>query len=128
MARQLKTSELNSVRAQLVKRQLNKCAICGKPFTRRDDSVVDHCHETGYIRGALHRSCNQAEGRVKTKARLGHKGVSAYEYLIGLGKYLEFHSKPQFPLIHPTHMTEDAKREMRNAKARRLRALKKAKK
>lgn len=128
LARQLKPSEVASVLSQIVKRQKNRCAVCDKPFTPRDRAVLDHCHDTGFIRGALHNSCNGAEGRVKTKARLGHKGVSAYEYLIGLGKYLEFHSKPQFPLIHPTHMTEDAKREMRNAKARRLRALKKAKK
>lgn len=126
MARQVKSSELRSIRDQLVRRQGGKCAVCGQPFTKRDDAVVDHCHDTGYIRGALHRSCNQAEGRVKTKARLGHKGVGSADYIIGLGKYLEKHQKPQFNLIHPTHMTEEQKREQRNKKARLARTRKKA--
>lgn len=125
MAKQLKSNQVASVLDQLVKRQGNKCAICGKPFTQRDRPVLDHCHDTGYIRGALHNSCNGAEGRVKTKAYLGHKGVHAHDYIIGLGKYLEKHSKPQIQLIHPTHMTDDQKRLKRNAKARAARARKK---
>lgn len=125
MAKQLKSNQVASVLNQLVKRQGSKCAICGKPFTQRDRPVLDHCHDTGYIRGALHNSCNGAEGRVKTKAYLGHKGVNAYDYIIGLGKYLEKHSQPQIHLIHPTHMTDDQKRLKRNAKARAARARKK---
>jgi len=127
VARRLKVSELASVRKQLVTKQKNRCTICSKPFTAKDDAVVDHCHDTGFIRGAVHRSCNQAEGRVKTKARLGHRGVGAYEYIIGLGKYLESHSKPHLQLLHPTHRTEDEKRIERNKKARKLRAAKRAK-
>ena len=127
LAKQLKPTEVASVLSQLVKKQKNRCAVCGKPFTPRDKPVLDHCHETGFIRGALHNSCNGAEGRVKTKAKLGHAGVSAYDYLIGLGKYLDKHSKPQFQLIHPTHKTAEQKRLERNAKARKLRAAKRAK-
>ena len=126
MARQLKPSEVASVLAQLVKKQKNRCAVCGQPFTAKDRPVLDHCHDTGFIRGALHNSCNGAEGRVKTKARLGHKGVSTADYIIGLGKYLEQHKTPQYKLIHPTHKSEDQKRLERNAKARKLRAAKRA--
>lgn len=125
MARQLKNSELASVRTQLVTRQGGKCAVCDKPFTKSDDACVDHCHTTGYIRGALHRSCNQAEGRVKTKAHLGHKGVSAELYIIGLGKYLESNQTPKYPFIHPSHMTDEQQRIQRNAKAKAARARKK---
>lgn len=126
MARQLKPSEVKSVRDQLVKRQGNKCAICGKPFTPRDYACLDHCHTTGYIRGAVHNSCNGVEGKVKTKANFSHKGVSPEEYIIGLGKYLELNAKPRFNLIHPDHVTDDQKRLQRNAKARAARARKKA--
>lgn len=125
MARQLQNSELASIRDQLVKKQGGKCAVCNEPFTKRDGPCVDHCHNTGYIRGALHRSCNQAEGRIKSKANLGHKGVSSPDYVIGLGKYLEKHQAPQYNLIHPTHMTEEQKRVQRNKKARNARARKK---
>jgi len=127
MIKQLKTSEVASVLKQLVTKQGGVCAICNKAFTKRDRAVLDHCHDTGFIRGALHNSCNGAEGRIKTKARLGHKGVSPSEYVQGLGRYLAKHSKPQFKLIHPTHMTEDQKRLQRNAKARAARARKKVK-
>ena len=126
MARQLKPSEVKGVLDQLVKKQSNKCGVCDKPFTPRDRAVLDHCHDTGFIRGALHNSCNGAEGRVKTKAYLGHKGVNATAYIIGLGKYLEKHSKPQYNLIHPTYMTDEQKRLQRNAKAKAARARKKA--
>lgn len=126
LARQLRTSEVKSVCDQLVKRQGNKCAVCNEPFTARDRAVLDHCHDSGFIRGALHNSCNGAEGRIKTKANLGHKGVSSADYVIGLGKYLESHKTPKFNLIHPTHLTEDQKRLKRNVKARAARARNKA--
>lgn len=122
MIRQLKTSEVAGVLAKLVSRQDRKCAICGLPFTARDGAVLDHDHETGFIRDAIHRSCNGAEGKVKVKARLGHKGVSAHAYLIGLGNYLTRHSTPRYNYIHPTHMTPEMIREERNKKAREARA------
>lgn len=126
MARQLKPSEVKSILDQLVKKQKNRCAICGQPFTARDRAVLDHNHDNGFIRGALHNSCNGAEGRIKSKANLGHKGVSSADYVIGLGKYLEQHQTPQYKFIHPTHMTDEQKRLKRNAKARAARARKKA--
>ena len=127
MAKQIKPNQVASVLDQLVKKQGNKCAICGKPFTARDRPVLDHDHDTGFIRAALHNSCNGVEGKVKVKARMGHKGVSPYDYLIGLGKYLEHHKTPRIQLIHPQHMTEEQKRLERNKKARLARAKKASK-
>jgi hypothetical protein len=100
--------------------------VCGRVINPKttDGPVVDHDHTTGIIRGVLHKSCNGAEGKVKAKAHLGHKGVSAYEFLIGLGKYLELHSKPQTQLIHPSHKTDEEKRVERNKRARLARARK----
>ncbi len=118
MAKQIKQNQVASVLDQLVKKQSNKCAVCGKPFTQRDKPVLDHNHDTGYIRGALHNSCNGVEGKVKVKARMSHKGVLPHDYIIGLGKYLEKHQTPQVQLIHPLHMSEDQKRVQRNAKAK----------
>ena len=106
--------------------QGGKCAVCGEPMTARDRPALDHDHTTGYVRGVLHNSCNGAEGRVKTKAHLGHKGITAEEYIIGLGKYLEKHLKPQTKLIHHTHLTAEEKRVKKNKRARVLRARKKA--
>lgn len=126
MATQITKAQVASVLQQLVVKQGRKCAICGQPFSGRDGAVLDHDHTTGYIRGAIHRSCNGAEGKIKTKAHLGHKGVPPYDYLIGLGKYLELHKTPRYPYIHPVHLTESQKRELRNKKARLARARKKS--
>ena len=120
----LKTTQLAGVLVQLVKKQGGKCAICGHPFTQRDIAVADHDHRTGFIRGALHNSCNGIEGRVKKLAQRGHKGITAEKYVIGLGKYIETHSKPKYNYIHPSHKTEDEKRLERNKKARLARAKK----
>jgi hypothetical protein len=52
----------------LVAAQGGVCAICLEPFPADDITVpgdwdapaVDHCHETGVVRGILHRRCNLA--------------------------------------------------------------------
>ena len=44
----------------LVEKQNGLCAICHQPLG--DDEAVDHCHETGVVRGVLHRKCNAALG------------------------------------------------------------------
>ena len=121
----LKTTQVAGVLSQVMKKQGGKCAICGHPFTQRDVPVLDHCHTKGYIRGALHNSCNGIEGRVKKLAQRGHTGISAEKYVIGLGKYLDEHKTPKYNYIHPSHKTEDEKRLARNKKARAVRAKKK---
>lgn len=75
----LPASKLSEYKRVMMQKQQFKCAICNKVFTQKDDAVVDHCHITGMLRGALHRSCNGVEGKVlSAAARMtkGH-GVSA---------------------------------------------------
>lgn len=55
--------------AALMAAQQGGCASCGQPETEVDPRVnrvrqlaVDHCHETGEIRGLLCRKCNTALG------------------------------------------------------------------
>ena len=117
MSRRLTVAEVPVVLNKLVHAQDNKCAVCGHYFTKRDRAVLDHCHDKGYIRGALHNSCNGAEGRVKIKAQLGHTGVTPAKLVIGLGKYLEKHETPQLQFLHPSHLTDDEKRLKRNKRA-----------
>ncbi len=118
----LKKTQVAGVLAQVIKKQGGKCAICGHPFTQRDIAVLDHCHDKGFIRGALHNSCNGIEGRVKKLTQFGHRGITPAKYVIGLGKYLETHQTPKYDYIHPSHKTEDEKRLERNKKARVKRA------
>lgn len=49
---------------KLLHKQGGVCAICFKPPC--DELLcVDHNHETGKVRGLLHRSCNAAIGLLK---------------------------------------------------------------
>src|SRR5258705_13960763 len=45
---------------ELFKQQNGKCAICGKPSSRR--LFVDHDRNTGKVRGLLHSECNSSLG------------------------------------------------------------------
>jgi hypothetical protein len=55
------------------------CAVCGakEPDSRLH---VDHCHETGEVRGRLCLQCNTAIGQLKDDIKLMHKAV---EYVVG---------------------------------------------
>lgn len=55
---------------QMMTKQNGVCAICLKPETRKNNTglaitklSVDHCHETGKVRGLLCNSCNIAMGK-----------------------------------------------------------------
>lgn len=52
--------------ASLHQQQDGKCAICGgEGFQMRPNAVklvVDHCHDTGVVRGLLCHNCNRALG------------------------------------------------------------------
>lgn len=50
----------------LLKKQNEVCAICKESFVLH----VDHCHETGLVRGLLCRSCNLGLGFFKDKPEL----------------------------------------------------------
>lgn len=44
--------------------QEGKCAICGKDCSKSGSRLVmDHCHESGLIRGLLCDGCNTSEGK-----------------------------------------------------------------
>jgi hypothetical protein len=47
------------------------CGICGTHL----DLVIDHCHETGRIRGALCRRCNVAIGQLNDNPTLVSKAL-----------------------------------------------------
>lgn len=58
-----------------------KCGICGSEAKNQAKALnVDHCHETGEVRGMLCISCNLALGAFKDDISLLHKAV---QYLIG---------------------------------------------
>ena len=116
-------------------KQDGKCAICQKPidFTvmgRTSDYVVDHNHDTGEIRGVLHRSCNASEGRVANAAgRWGAKSMQYSEiipYLRSLVEYLEYHQANPSNLLYPDHKTPEEKASAARLKRNKANAAKRA--
>ncbi len=54
--------------ARMYQAQAGKCAGCQERFKSDRETHVDHCHETGRIRGLLCSPCNVAVGLVKDSA------------------------------------------------------------
>lgn len=129
--RKIARSQLRPLALRMLAEQGGVCALCGNPIdlTIKGDMVVDHDHVTGQIRGALHRSCNAAEGKVANAAgRWGAKSMDYAAIRPWLQNLLDYLKKPATPFIYPTHQTEDEKRIARNAKERRTRATRQARK
>ena len=59
---------------QLLKKQKNRCAICGKIETKRRISV-DHDHKTGKVRGLLCQLCNTSLGGFQDNPKLLKKAI-----------------------------------------------------
>lgn len=70
--------------AELVEVQKNRCAIC-QETPEGYHLAVDHCHETGRIRGLLCKSCNIGIGNLRDSIQLLQR---ASEYLAGPGTRL----------------------------------------
>jgi len=109
------------------------CAICLKPvdLSIPKEGVVDHNHDTGEIRGVLHRSCNSGEGKVANAA--GSWGAKSHAYpdiIDWLKKLLAYYERPGCAMIYPTHKSAEEtaakKRNDRNLAAKQRRAQQKA--
>jgi hypothetical protein len=49
----------------MLEKQNFKCAACDQSFDVTDRSCVDHCHNSGTVRGVLCTSCNMSLGLMK---------------------------------------------------------------
>mgnify|MGYP003340524830 CR=1 FL=1 len=61
---------------ELYQKQEGKCAICDQePQTQRKGLHIDHCHETGKVRGLLCHGCNTALGSFKDSPNILTKAI-----------------------------------------------------
>lgn len=64
---------------EIIDRQDGQCAICSTDISELDHTAhLDHCHETGRVRGVLCRRCNTGIGMLDDSADLL---IKAAEYL-----------------------------------------------
>lgn len=92
---------------QLKVAQNGLCALCGMPIDLNieREGVVDHDHDTGEIRGVLHRSCNSGEGKVANAAGSWIAKSMKYPAIIAaLERLLAYYKRPGTGLIYPTHV------------------------
>jgi len=126
----LARSMMRSYAHKMLLEQGGLCPLCGKAIDLgiKGEGVIDHDHDTGRIRGLLHRSCNAAEGKISNAAARWGAKCSSYEaiipYLENLVAYLK---KPARNVIYAMHKSPDEKKDDRNRKAREQRAAIKAK-
>lgn len=112
------------------------CAICQKEISlqvmgNKSDYVVDHCHETGEIRGVLHRSCNAAEGKVTNAAgRWGAKSTQYEDIIPFLDQLVQYIKKSRDSgtgLMYPDHKTQEEKAQRARTKRNTAAAIRRAK-
>ena len=72
------------------------CGICGtkKPGGRYNSWNVDHCHDTGKVRGVLCWDCNVGIGKLKDDANLLRRAI----------QWLEQSEQPELSLLQPSPM------------------------
>lgn len=132
--RKITRGQIRSVAMKLAKEQGGVCLLCGGALdfsikgVKGDSVVVDHCHITGRIRGALHRSCNGGEGKVASAAGRWIVGSmqSSADIANALRRVADYLDREPTDLIYYSHKTEEEAKAAQNAKRRRVRAQRKA--
>ena len=112
------------------------CAVCKKEISlqvmgNKSDYVVDHCHETGVIRGVLHRSCNASLGKLDNAiGRWGAKSMKYEDIIPYLRKVLEYYDDCQanpLNLMYPDHKTPEEQAAKARVKRNTAAAIRRAK-
>jgi hypothetical protein len=100
--KQLKTTEVATLRNELLEKQKGRCPICGGVII---DPVLDHSHKkriggSGLCRGVLDRNCNSYLGKAENNSkRFGIDPKNLPKYLRAMADYLD---TPDLPYIHPS--------------------------
>ncbi|QJD54797.1 putative DNA endonuclease [Pseudomonas phage MR16] len=127
-------TNMKAMTVKLLKDQGGLCPLCQCriDLSIPREGVLDHDHESGEVRGVLHRSCNAAEGKVANAAgRWGAKGMSYTLIVPWLANLLAYYRKDGTGYMYPTHKTPEQKavaaRLKRNSQAAARRATAKVK-
>lgn len=123
--RRITKSEIQTVRLRQWVKQDKICLLC-KGEIVRENTVLDHDHDTGECRGVLHRGCNALLGKLENgRAINGLQDQEAWEnWLSNVAEYIK---GAKMDILHPSHKTEEEKRLLRNRRAVKRRRVNKAK-
>lgn len=123
--RRLSKSEIPVVRLAKWQKQDKICLLCLRPI-EKENTVLDHDHDTGECRGVLHRGCNALLGKLENGRAINNltDHTAWVQWLSNVAKYIE---EAKMGVYHPSHKTEEEKRLLRNKKAVKRRRVNKAK-
>jgi hypothetical protein len=124
MTLRLRQRDIADYRLQLLQAQAGLCALCGEAILP-GQAVLDHDHQTGHIRGVLHRGCNALEGQIVNS--LPRNLITEAQLLEIFARWTQYHMVQQ-PELHPTHRTPEERAALRQKRAQRRRSAKKAQK
>jgi hypothetical protein len=77
-----RTKGINITYPEFLQRLQNQggvCAICGEEDTTQHPWHVDHCHQSGKIRGVLCSNCNKGIGMLDDSSALLRRGADYLE-------------------------------------------------
>ena len=124
---QLDGKDIKPIREKLLEEQNGICPLCLTPIDP-NDAALDHCHDSGLIRGVLHKRCNSNEGALKSKfRRSGIQNIEGCEitfeeYILNLHFYL---TKDHHDMLHPSNKP-GPKKLMKSSYNKLVREIKKA--
>jgi len=98
----LKPKEIKQYRLKLLRQQQYMCPLCDTNILPHE-ATLDHDHGTGRVRRVLHRSCNQAEGRILSWIKRS-RSQDHQLFVHNLSRYWK-HQYDDMPL-HPNHRTD----------------------
>lgn len=127
--RKLKASEVPKFRKELHEKQGGICPLCLEPIKLgvKGQVALDHDHITGEVRGLLHTSCNRTEGAILQAVSTWGKQGKEYDKVIPyLERLINYLKQDGLGVIYHLHKTEEEKRQLRNLRARKAYARKRA--
>lgn len=103
---QLKPSELDTVRQELLKKQNNKCILCERDFAGDLIACVDHDHVSGHVRAVLCTWCNANAGKIEQRANRAKQNLTSMAWLMNFYKYI---TADHTNYLHPSEIPKKPK-------------------
>ena len=113
----LRPKDIAQVRQDILDQQQGRCALCAQVI-EPGKAVLDHDHNTGRIRGVLHRGCNALEGIITNS--LPRNLITPARLAVIFQNWTQYHEN-QRDILHPTHKTPEERKikAQKRAKARK---------
>lgn len=105
----LTVNQIEEYREYLWNHQNHICPLCRTEMTL-DEAVLDHDHNTGHIRAALHRSCNQSEGVILQFASNRCRSEDPEQFIRSLVEY--WNNDYSMNPLHPSHYLPEEKERL----------------